>query len=233
MTFLMLPRRLLAVAGVSALLLTAACGSDEPADGSASPTAPTDSTADPSETPTSEQPTETPAETPTETEPPATGVTHADPAARAAQGALVAVPGAVISVDHERGNVWSVLVRTTDGAGTEVYVDATDGAIQRQRNEPLPRVARSAAPSFTAVEAIDVALGALPNGEVRELDLGRERGVVVWEIEVRAGGITEFYIDASPTAPSSNKRWITSAARLLPADLSHSPSDRSVKRPPD
>lgn len=103
----------------------------------------------------------------------------------------------MISIDPERGSVWSVLVRDANGRGTEVYVDATDGTVNRQEREALPAVARTGAPAITAVEAIDVALKAQPSGAVRELDLGLERTRVVWEIEVRGGGNTEFYIDAT------------------------------------
>lgn len=178
------------------LLVTSACGSEQSDGGQ---TTPATSATSPSvaDTPAA---ADTPgaAETPAGTDTPAASApTHADPAARAAQGALAAVAGDVISIDRERGSVWSVLVRDTNGRGTEVYVDATNGSVSRQRSEQLPTVARSAAPTFTAIEAIDVALEAQPSGAVHELDLGTERGVVVWEIEVRGGGNTEFYIDAS------------------------------------
>lgn len=123
---------------------------------------------------------------------------HADPAARAALAALVAVPGDVIAIDREDGGIWSVEVRTSAGDGVEVYVDGSTGDILRQRPESLPSEARDGAPAVTAVEAIDIVLAAAPGAVTRELDIGTERGVVVWEIEVRdGGGEIEFYVDAS------------------------------------
>lgn len=179
------------LAAASVLLVTSACGSEGADSGETAPTT--------SATSATPAPASTPAESPAATDAPAPGEpSHADPAARAAQGALAAVAGDVISIDRERGSTWSVLVRGTNGSGTEVYVDATNGTVSRKRSEQLPAVARSAAPTFTAVEAIDVALKAQPSGAVHELDLDRDRGRVVWEIEVRGGGgNTEFYIDAS------------------------------------
>ena len=173
----------------AAILLTAGCTA-----GSAAPTA---------EAPAQPTTTATPETTPTETTPapdetPAPAPGHADPAARAAEAALAAQPGAVISVDAEGGDVWSVLVRTDDGDGVELYVDATSGEVQRQRPDDLPGAARSAAPQITAIEAIDIALGALTDGRIRELDLDTERGAVVWEILTSENGaLIEFYIDAT------------------------------------
>lgn len=179
------------LAAASVLLVTSACGSEGADSGETAPTT--------SATSATPAPASTPAESPAATDAPAPGEpSHADPAARAAQGALAAVAGDVISIDRERGSTWSVLVRGTNGSGTEVYVDAANGTVSRKRSEQLPAVARSAAPTFTAVEAIDAALKAQPSGAVHELDLDRDRGRVVWEIEVRGGGgNTEFYIDAS------------------------------------
>lgn len=168
----------------AAVLLTAGCtaGGAEP-----SPEAPPQSTT-PAPSETTPSPAETPAPTPG----------HTDPAARAAEAALAAQPGAVISVDAEGGDVWSVLVRTDDGAGVELYVDATSGEVQRQRADDLPSAARSAAPRVTAVEAMDIALGALTDGRIRELDLDTERGAVVWEIKAGdSSGLVEFYVDAT------------------------------------
>ena len=178
------------LAAASVLLITSACGSEGTNSGETGPTtAATSAAPTPASSPV-ESPAATGAATPGEP-------THADPAARAAQGALTAVAGDVISIDRERGSTWSVLVRGTNGRGTEVYVDATNGTVSRKQSEQLPTVARSAAPTFTAIEAIDVALKAQPSGAIHELDLGRDRSRVVWEIEVRGGSNTEFYIDAS------------------------------------
>lgn len=182
-------RAIVTLAAASTLFLTTGCGGSDEAT-SETPTV------EASQTPTSEAT----GATPTESDSPADALTHADPAARAAQGALVAVPGgAVISIDPESGDVWSVLVRTPDGSGTEVYVNAATGEVVRQQSEPLPAEARAAAPTVTAIAAIDTALAARP-GAVRELDLGTEQSVVVWEILVRNGGETEFYIDAATGA---------------------------------
>lgn len=186
------------LATTSLLLVASACGTDQsggeetaPSEAASAPASPAAPTSAPAESPT---PTEA---APTEAARTGAAPTHSDPAARAAQGALAAVPGDVISIDPERGSVWSVLVRDANGRGTEVYVDATDGTVNRQEREALPAVARTGAPAITAVEAIDVALKAQPSGAVRELDLGLERTRVVWEIKVRGGGNTEFYIDAT------------------------------------
>ncbi len=116
------------LAAASVLLVTSACGSEGADSGETAPTT--------SATSATPAPASTPAESPAATDAPAPGEpSHADPAARAAQGALAAVAGDVISIDRERGSTWSVLVRGTNGSGTEVYVDAA--------NRPLP--ARSAA----------------------------------------------------------------------------------------
>ncbi|MBO1901225.1 PepSY domain-containing protein [Leucobacter weissii] len=122
--------------------------------------------------------------------------THADPAARAAEAALAAIPGDVVSLDPENGDVWSVELRDENGDGVELYINATTGEIVRRQAESLPSEARDGGPGVTALEAIDIALGALSDGEIRELDLDTERGVVVWEILARDGGEVELTIDA-------------------------------------
>lgn len=186
--------------GAALVLSTAACGSDSPSTPAETVTVTETAEAAPAETST-----ETSTDAATEegdAEGDAGAPTHTDPAARAAQAALAARPGDVISIDPEGGDVWSVQVRTTAGEGTEVYVNATTGEVQRERPEALPSEARDGMPAITAVEAIDIALGAAEAGAaVGELDLGTERGTVVWEIKVREGsGGTEFYIDASTGA---------------------------------
>lgn len=123
---------------------------------------------------------------------------HSDPAARAAQAALLAEPdGAVLSLDPEGGDVWEVLVRRADGSGVEIYVNSETGQTMRDRSARVPAAARDAAPQLTAVEAIDVVLETISDGVIRELDIDTERGRVVWEVLVQGGaGATEFYIDA-------------------------------------
>lgn len=159
----------------------------------------TETTDEPAET--TDEATETTAETSDDatTETDAAAPSHTDPAARAAQGALAAEPdSAVLSIDPETGDEWEVLVRRADGSGAEIYVNAQSGETLRERAAQVPAAAADAAPQFTAVEAIDVALGAVPDGAIRELDIDTEAGVVVWEILVGGGGgATEFYIDAT------------------------------------
>ena len=101
-------------------------------------------------------------------------------------------------LDPEGGDEWEVLIRRADGAGIELYVNAESGQTLRDRAVQVPAVARDAAPQFTAIEAIDVALAQIGDGAVRELDIDTEAGVVVWEIVVGGGGgATEFYVDAT------------------------------------
>lgn len=178
--------------GAALVLTTAACGS-----GSSDTPAETVTVTATVEAP----PAETSTETSTEdgaAEGDASALTHTDPAARAAQAALAARPGDVISIDPELGDIWEVHVRTTDGEGIELYVNAATGAVVREGAERLPREARDSAPTVTAVEAIDIVLAAVPGASILELDLGTERGTVVWEIEARDGRTTiEFDIDAA------------------------------------
>lgn len=169
------------------LLLTAGCTS---ATGPSAPTVEESAQPDPSPSATEDAPT--PDEEPTG----APG--SADPAVRAAEAALAARPGAVISVDPESGDVWSVLVRTEAGDGVELYVDAVSGEVRRERGEALPSAARSSAPAITAGAAMDIALGALSDGQIRELDLDTDRGAMVWEILADENGrLIEFYVDAT------------------------------------
>ncbi|MDR0482617.1 MAG: PepSY domain-containing protein [Cellulomonadaceae bacterium] len=120
-----------------------------------------------------------------------------DPAAAAALAAIAAGDGEVISIDPENGDVWSVLVRTSDGNGVERYVNAATGEIVRERPEPLPAEAVAGTPAVSANKAIDIVLEARPGAVVRELDLGTDRGTVVWEILVQDSTPTEFYVDAT------------------------------------
>ncbi|HMR47800.1 MAG TPA: PepSY domain-containing protein [Arachnia sp.] len=189
----------------AATLAVAGCGSPStgPAESPAAPPSATETSATPVETeapPTSEAPEETPSPSIEDSTSPAENgaPTHTDDAARAAQGALAAVPGDVISIDREGRDLWSVEVRTVQGEGVELYVEASTGVVQRQQSQRLPAEARDSAPAVTAVEAIEIALGALPNSTVWEVDLDTKRGTVVWEILVRDGvRLTEFYIDAA------------------------------------
>lgn len=134
-------------------------------------------------------------------------VENAEPAIRAAEAALAAVSGDVISLDPEGGDVWSVLVRTEDGEGIELYVDATTGDIARQDPESLPSEARDSVPTVSAVEAIEIVQQELPEATIRELDLDTERGAVVWEILVSDdSGLIEFYVDAE-TGEILKQEW--------------------------
>lgn len=113
--------------------------------------------------------------------------------------ALEAVQGDVLSLDREDDNSrWEVLVRTADGNGTEVWVDATSGDVLDQRSEEVPSEARDGAPSFTAKEAVEAAETAVGSGSVTDLDIDRERGTVIWEVTVEDNGNeTDVKIDAS------------------------------------
>lgn len=117
----------------------------------------------------------------------------------AAEIALEAVPGAVVEIELGREGtnvVWEVGVLGEDGSGVELYIDRSTGDVLRQSTLRLDSEQRTA-PAVTAVEAIDIALDASP-GRVTAVDLGTERGQVVWEIEVigTSGGM-ELYIDAA------------------------------------
>ncbi|HMR49172.1 MAG TPA: PepSY domain-containing protein [Arachnia sp.] len=171
---------------------------------------PTTPTADSSPTETQAAPpaeTTTATPTPTETTMAPEGEESEEPsateapegpldAAGAIAAALAHTPGAVVEVDAER-SIWEVTVLREDGTGVELYIDATSGEVTRERDQRLSPTQRTA-PTVTAAEAIDIALGAVP-GTIIELDLGLERTTVVWEVLVRAdaGGRMEVYVDAA------------------------------------
>lgn len=119
-------------------------------------------------------------------------------AGAAVELAAETVPGAVVELSSGTENdvpVWEVDVLGQDDSGVEVYVDTRSGEVVRQRPTDLDSDQRPA-PAITAVEAIDIALGA-GDGRVVEMDLDTDKGVRVWEVDVVAstGGI-EFFIDA-------------------------------------
>ncbi len=120
-------------------------------------------------------------------------------AQRAAEIALAAVPGAVVELeaDSEGGAaIWEVGVLTLEGTGVEVYVSATTGEVVRKGDLRLDSE-QTTPPAITAAEAMEIALAAEP-GLISSVDLGTERGRVVWEIVVATtGGSYEFYIDAA------------------------------------
>lgn len=193
-------RKMFVGLGLSAILaLSAACAP--------TPTTPTDdptSAASPTETQAETTPTET---TPTETTPGTESEESEEPsateapdgpldAAGAIEAALAHTPGAVVEVDAER-SIWEVTVLREDGTGVELYIDATSGAVTRERDQRLSPTQRTA-PTVTAAEAIDITLGEVP-GTIIELDLGLDRTTVVWEVLVRAdaGGRMEVYVDAA------------------------------------
>lgn len=123
------------------------------------------------------------------------GVTASD----AIDTALDTVQGDVLSLDREDDNSrWEVLVRTADGNGTEVWVDAASGDVLDQRSEDVPSEARDGAPEFTAKQAVEAAETAVADGAVSDLDIDRERGTTIWEVTVEAGGNeTDLKIDAT------------------------------------
>lgn len=194
--------------GLSALLALSAACAPTPTTPAGDPT----TGASPTETqsaPPAETATATPTETaaPTETTPGAEAEESEEPsatqapdgpldAAGAIAAALAHTPGAVVEVDAER-STWEVTVLREDGTGVELYIDATSGEVTRERDQRLSPTQRTA-PTVTAAEAIDIALGAVP-GTIIELDLGLDRTTVVWEVLVRAdaGGRMEVYVDAA------------------------------------
>ncbi len=119
-------------------------------------------------------------------------------AAASIEIALQAVPGDAVELGLDRRGtsiVWEVGVLGADGAGTEVSIDSRSGEVVRQESLRLSS-AQSTAPDVTAAEAIAIALDTV-SGRVKAMDLGTERGIVVWEVEViGTGGGTEIYIDS-------------------------------------
>lgn len=123
-------------------------------------------------------------------------------AARAASIALQRVPGGTV-VDIDPGTeggqaVWEVLVRRPDNSGSEIYLNATTGAILRQERESLPREALGPGPAITVQQAIRTAAAAVPGGRVIAIDLDTENGRRVWDADVAgSGGRSVITIDAA------------------------------------
>ena len=117
----------------------------------------------------------------------------------AVEVALAHTPGAVVEIDHER-NQWEVVILTEDGTGIELSIDIASGEVLREESESLSPE-QTSAPTITAREAIEIALGEVP-GELWDLDLDTEQGIVVWEAELtdEAGVNWEIYIDAETGA---------------------------------
>lgn len=168
------------VLGATFLVATTACSSPAPAP-AASPSAAA-STPAPVESPASPSATPTPGET---------------DVFAAMTAATTAVPGTVVEIGREREGtvaIWEIGVRNGN-SGTEVYVNRATGKVIRQRPLVLSREQRQDT-TVTAEEAIRTAQADTP-GELMELDLGTERGSLVWEVVVREGARSwEFYIDA-------------------------------------
>ncbi|MBP8921003.1 MAG: PepSY domain-containing protein [Micropruina sp.] len=145
--------------------------------------------------------TPSPAGTPTVAAPSSPASTSPSPGAAdvfaAMTAATKAVPGTVVEVGRDReGTVatWEIGVRTAD-AGVEVYVNRATGEVMRQRPLVLSREQRQDT-TVTAEQAIRTAQADTP-GDLMELDLGTDRGRLVWEVVVREGARSwEFYIDA-------------------------------------
>ncbi len=180
------PRLVIAAMLMSLALGVTGCGSTTP---EPSPPAQSESTA----------PTGSPTE-PSAAEP-ATGQLDAQAAADAA---LAAIPGsAVVEIDRgtESGRaVWDVVVRNSDGSGTELYIDEATGDVLKQESAEVPPYASASAPAITASAAMAAALSTTP-GTVVEVGLGREGGGTVWEVLVSgANGRVEHYIDATTGA---------------------------------
>ncbi|MGB9375611.1 MAG: PepSY domain-containing protein [Jiangellales bacterium] len=154
---------------------------------------------------------DTPAATPT-AEAPATEETTPEATDDAMSGELTAfdainaalaeVPGGVAveggQTDEQGRQVWYVLVRDANAAGTELYVDTMTGEIVSQRGEELPQEAQGQLPALTAQEGMNAALAAVPDTSVVAFDLGTEDGATVWAVVVGgASGETEVYVDAA------------------------------------
>ena len=123
-------------------------------------------------------------------------------AARAAAIALQRIPGGTV-VDIDPGTeggqaVWEVLVRRPDNSGSEIYLNATTGAILRQERESLHREALGPGPAITVQQAIRTAAAAVPGGRVIAIDLDTENGRRVWDADVAgSGGRSVITIDAA------------------------------------
>ena len=141
-------------------------------------------------------------ETPKPTRSPAAGPNLAATitAGRAIDVALAAVPGGAVvevSLDDENGRtLWEIVVRSPNGSGVELYIDAATGTIVDREPHRVPDEARASAPAISALRAITIALAAVPGSSVVEVDLDTERGRTVWEVLVRAPNV-ELYIDAA------------------------------------
>lgn len=132
-------------------------------------------------------------------------------AARAAAIALQRVPGGtVVDIDPgiEGGRaVWEVLVRRPDNTGSEIYLNATTGAILRQERESIPREALGPGPAVTVQQAIKTAAAAVPGGRVIAIDLDTENGRTVWDADVAGpGGRMQITIDAATSRVLEQKR---------------------------
>lgn len=179
-------RILLAVMLVSVAFTAVACTTAEP----------------PAMNPVEPPATESPAQVPSEPDDddhagPAFGIT----AQQAGELALDLVSGgAVVEIEPSREagrNTWEVIVRQPDAAGIEIYIDAETGDVIKQEPEEVPSEAAASPPTFTAAQAMDAALAAVP-GMVSEVELGTERGRVVWEIIITGdSGRIEVYVDAT------------------------------------
>lgn len=182
-------RTLASVAAVA--LLVSGCGDDNEGDQVNT----TQGTPSPTGTPPNADEPDENSPVPTGDASPAGGLS----AAEVIDKALGEVEGDVLSLDREDDDSrWEVLVRASDGAGTEVWVDPTSGDVLDQRSENVPSEARDGAPKFTAKEAVEAATSAVADGTVTDLDIDRERGKVVWDVVVEANGAeTDVQIDAA------------------------------------
>jgi uncharacterized membrane protein YkoI len=132
-------------------------------------------------------------------------------AARAAAIAQQRVPGGtVVDIDPgiEGGRaVWEVLVRRPDNTGSEIYLNATTGAVLRQEPESIPQEALGPGPAVTAQQAIKTAAAAVTGGRVIAIDLDTENGRRVWDAKVAGpGGRMEITIDAATGRVLDQKR---------------------------
>lgn len=183
---------------VGAVALAGCASDDDTADDTAAPTA-TEAVS----------PTSSPEASPAAT--PETTVVASLDAIGAVTTALNLVPGGAAleggQTDEQSREVWYVLVRDADGAGTELYLDRETGELVAQEPEDVPDIAQGELPALTALDGLQAALGAVPGTEVEEFDLDTENGATVWAVLVAgADGATEVYVDANTGAIVKQER---------------------------
>ncbi len=147
-------------------------------------------------------------------ETPSTTTTRAANAALRAAGALglqEVSDGTIVSIEAERGG-WEVHVVSADGAeqtlrtgvsGTELSSGPADERPDAEDRAENKLFSRAAVDYGRAVRSVE---GEVEGSEIRELNLDRENGRIVWEADVRIG--TErrsVQVDADDARVVSNR----------------------------